>query len=42
MSVQSVLFVHLPMPWGVYAGLAAPAPTRRRSALHPGEFMRSW
>ncbi len=50
MSVQSVLFVHLaflygrcaPRPGGVYAGLVAPAATRRRSALHPGEFMRSW
>ena len=24
---------------GVYAGLAAPAPTCRRSALHPGDFL---
>ncbi len=49
MSVQSVLFVHLtflygppPHALGSLCGTVAPAPTRRRSALLPGEFMRSW
>ena len=45
MSVQSVLFVHLaflygPSPHapGSLCGTVAPAPTRRRSALHPGNL----
>ena len=45
MSVQSVLFVHLaflygPSPHapGDLCGTVVPAPTCRRSALHPGDF----
>ena len=46
MSVQSVLFVHLaflygpsPHALGSLCGTVAPAPTRRRSALHPSDFL---
>ena len=45
MSVQSVLFVHLtflygppPHAPGDLCGTVVPAPTCRRSALHPGDF----
>ncbi len=45
MSVQSVLFVHLaflygppPHAPGDLCGTVVPAPTRRRSALHPGNL----
>ena len=50
MSVQSVLFVHLaflygppPHAPGEFMRDGSPCTHRcRRSALHPGEFMRSW